>query len=149
MTVQLTYSQHRAFVELPSKSLEELQDMFEKAKEKQVYYDSVSKEILESDYSIESQINDHYMFMHDIKSEIVRQEEKMNEKTNAELEELAKSSARRVKQMENYEWDAVENSSAENQRGFMEHLSYLEKLESVAYFELQRREFGFVKDYPK
>lgn len=138
--IQLTHSQHRAFVELPTKSLDELQAMYEKEKQKKKEYESISSEELDRDYGLSVEIQTNYEILHDLRIEIIRKEENLGSKSSSELEEIRHDAYRRVKQMENYEWDVVEQSSEENQKGFWEHISYLETLEAAANFEIDRRE---------
>ena len=137
--IQLTHSQHRAFVELPTKSLDELQKMYEKEKQKEKEYQSIPSEKLDRDYGLSVDIQTNYEVLHDLRMEIMRQEENLGSKTISELEEIRNGARRRARQMENYEWDVVEQSDADNQKGFWEHISYLESLEAAANFEMDRR----------
>ena len=67
-------------------------------------------------------------------------------KTSEELNEIQQNADRRIQQMENYEWDAVENSSPENQRGFLRAIDDLNLLSRAVSLELYRREFGVAKE---
>ena len=74
-----------------------------------------------------------------IKVEFVRREEKLGEKDISEVESIAHEAHRRIRHMENYDWDVVQQSSDENQAGFWKEIDFLETLEAAANLEVERR----------
>lgn len=74
-----------------------------------------------------------------IKVEFVRREEKLGEKDISEVESIAHEAHRRIRHMENYDWDVVQQSSEENQAGFWKEIDSLETLEAAANLEIERR----------
>lgn len=101
------------------------------------------REELKTGETDEWQIRDNldmaYETLQGLELEKVRREEKLSEKVICELEEIAHAAHRRVRQMENYEWDVVQDSSEENQRGFWSAIHELELLEAAANLEIEKK----------
>jgi hypothetical protein len=71
--------------------------------------------------------------------EQIRQENELHVKSKEELEALRSSLSRRIRHMENYDWDVVQESYEENQKGFWKEIDSLEILIEVINLELSRR----------
>lgn len=87
------------------------------------------------------QLCDTFQRIYDLKVEIVRQEEGLGTKEVWELEEISNEARRRVRHMENHDWDIVKDSDEANQQGFTEEITRLEYLEAAANLEMDRRQF--------
>jgi hypothetical protein len=81
-----------------------------------------------------------YRWLEILYVERTRREEGLATKSDSELEELARECYRRVRRMENYEWDVVADSDSENRTGFLTEIHRLEMLEAAANLERERRE---------
>jgi hypothetical protein len=81
-----------------------------------------------------------YRWLEILYVERTRREEGLATKSDSELEELARECYRRVRRMENYEWDVVADSDPGNQAGFLTEIHRLEMLEAAANLERERRE---------
>lgn len=114
---------------LTTKSKEELEKMLE----------TFLKEVKELDATnIEKHIElDSHIRL--IEAELLVREEDLPSKTTEELEELRHQTYRRIRRMENYDWDAVQYSSQENQDGFHREIYSLEQLAEAISLELSRR----------
>lgn len=134
--ILFTKSQYFTFVELSRKSMQELIELLHSKKE-------ALKTVDEEDEAGEIDLINECK---DIENEMMRQKEQLSLKTSEELNEIQKNADRRIQQMENYEWDAVENSSPENQRGFLQAIDDLNLLCEAVSLELYRREYGVAKE---
>jgi hypothetical protein len=77
--------------------------------------------------------------LRDMEIEKMRRQFKLNQLSKEDLQEMAHDAYRSIRRMENYDWDIVQNSSEENQRGFHERINALEDELSAANLELDRR----------
>lgn len=134
--ISFTKSQYFTFVELSRKSMQELIELLHSKKE-------ALKTVDEEDEAGEMDLVNE---CEDIENEMMRQKEQLSLKTSEELNEIQQNADRRIQQMENYEWDVVENSSPENQRGFLQAIDDLNLLSRAVSLELYRREFGVAKE---
>ena len=106
--------------------------------------DELSKrehEPTESDYELYRDYSEISNLLMSIEIELCRREEHLETKEISELESLAHDAYRQIRRMENYEWDVVETSSDENKQGFFAQIDFLEKLQSAANLEIERRSF--------
>ena len=129
---------------LPSMSLEDLQRFKEQLEVKQEKcmeeIDSFPRNQENYTHSIYSDYREFTEVLQNIEVELVRREEKLSERDIPELETISHECYRKVKHMQNYHWDTVEDSSEGNRKGFWAEICYLEKLESAANIEIERRE---------
>ncbi len=119
-SIELSESEHRAFVELPTKSLEQLREMLE----------TETKKNQDKDYEL----------IQSLHLEILRREENLETKTMDQLVKIQVDTHRELRYLENYVADAVADSSPENQQGFGNHLSQLDTLIDAVELEIRRRE---------
>ncbi len=130
-TDMLTTYEKRIYIELPSLTEEQLQTLLRETQEK---HKSLQKNVPSEDFSECCQL------LHDIPIEMIRREEKLSDLDMSELQAISHESYRKVRRMENYDWDVVEHSSEDNRKGFWEHIDYLERLEAAANLEMNRRD---------
>ncbi len=136
------------YVRLPSMSQEDLETYNQQLKEKKEKYLDVintfpknQDDYSSSEWTMYADYQEVNELLWNIKIELVRREEKLEEKDDSELHAISNEAYRRVSRMQNYDWDVVEGSSEENRRGFWTQVDYLEILQSAANLEFERRQY--------
>lgn len=76
---------------------------------------------------------------HKKRLDIMRKEEELHLKSKEELETLQTTLRRRIRHMENYDWEVVQDSSKENKEGFCKEIDFLECLLEAVSLELSQR----------
>jgi hypothetical protein len=134
------------YITFPSMTQEDLQTYNDQLKEKrEKYMDLIQsfprnqEEYSSTEWNMYNDYQEINELLAKIKVEFVRREEKLGEKDISEVESIAHEAHRRIRHMENYDWDVVQQSSEENQAGFWKEIDSLETLEAAANLEIERR----------
>lgn len=114
------------------KELIDTQNLYKQLKESLKDDTSSGRSLRDNLYAVQS-------LLEALEVEQIRRELKMSELEIPELEEISHDAYRRIRHMENYDWDVVQNSPEENRKGFMDHIWYLEQLQAAANLEIDRR----------
>lgn len=135
--MNLTKSQYKSFVELPTILLDELYRMYENAKKEKAIYDRKTRDEMYEDLDLYYAIQDNYEFFISLEMEIVRKEANMSALKSKELEEIIQKGEKRVDELLSLTQKTPESQA---------ELSSYRLLVSTAVFELQRREWGFARE---
>jgi hypothetical protein len=134
------------YVTLPSMTQDDIETYNQQLKEKREKYMDIiqsfpknQEEYTSTEWTMYNDYNEINEILAKIKVELVRREEKLGEKDSSELESIANYAYRKIRHMENYDWDVVEHSSEDNRVGFWKQIDSLETLEAAANLEIERR----------
>jgi hypothetical protein len=136
------------YTDLPSKTQEDLELYKQQLEEKRnKYLDIIAtlpsdhEKYTQSDRTTYNDYQEVERILGSVKLELFRREQKFEEVESSRLNEIAHDAHRKARRMQNYAWDTVEHSSAENQEGFWREINFLEILESAANLEYEIRQY--------
>ncbi len=136
------------YTELPSKTQEDLELYKQQLEEKRNKYldiiatfPSDQKKYTQSDRTTYNDYEEVERILRSVKLEQFRREQNLDKMDDSKLDEIAHDAHRKARRMQNYEWDTVEHSSAENQEGFWREIDFLEMLEEAANLEYEIRHY--------
>ncbi len=136
------------YTDLPSKTQEDLELYKQQLKEKRnKYLDMIAtfpsdqEKYTQSEWTTYNDYQEVERILRSVKLELFRREQKFEEVDSSRLNEIAHDAHRKARRMQNYVWDTVEHSSAENQEGFWREIDFLENLESAANLEYEIRQY--------